>query len=113
MTTTPQIIGPREQGLIDRKAREGASITLTQADYEHARHADNCAVCQSGEAAFTYMEQELARTENARVIFVTGVHQIQERIRAAARGEAQSLTVEQISAALTKLSTTSAKAWRG
>lgn len=113
MTTAPQTAGPREQGLIDRKAREGASITLTEADYAHAHHVDNCDACQSGEAAFAYMEQELAQTEKARVIFVGGIHQIQTLVQAAVRGEAPPVTVEQITAALTKLSNASSKAWRG
>ncbi|MFE2912862.1 hypothetical protein [Kitasatospora indigofera] len=112
-TAATQAVGPREQALLDRKQRERARVTITDADLAHARHVDACASCQSHEDTVTRLEAELQRVREARELWVVNVHKLQRLIQAGRDGDRAPLTVDEIDTALSRISAASAKKWRG
>jgi hypothetical protein len=61
--------GPRER----RLAKRGKTPTTTDVERAHARHADQCGICQDSERGFRAAMGSYQRSEEARRTFVQGL----------------------------------------
>lgn len=100
-------MGPRETYLLENAAR--SHLTVTEADRDHARHADACRICHDDERNHHHARERADRVDEARAVLAVGILEITQRMD---RTDLEPLTVEQIRAALDKLGRSHSRIFR-
>ena len=87
--------------------------TVTKADWAHALHADECAICADNQDGFTHLEGQLEAAEAARAILAAGILRLLQRQQSARRTRLQApLSAEQFEHHLGILRHRAHRAWK-
>lgn len=109
--------GPHVQRLWFDKENTGR--TVTENDLKHARHADECPICDDNARCSVHLEGQIQATEEARCILAVGITRLlasqeegRKYERAGVEGGKPPMTVEQIESYLKRLNASAMRAWK-